>query len=140
MPSPERPASNGPSRRTVLGWMGGAAVGAALPAGILATPGVASAEPAAAAAAANAAAPRPYFPADITQIPRNGSLPDLFAFFGRSATGADRVVHASQWPARRAELVDLMQYYLYGYKQPTPVQGSVFRQIQIPETRNPRSR
>ena len=116
--------------------MGGAAVGAALPAGILATPGVASAEPAAAAAAvANAAAPRPYFPADITQIPRNGSLPDLFAFFGRTATGADRVVHASQWPARRAELVDLMQYYLYGYRQPTPEQGSVFRQIQIPETK-----
>jgi hypothetical protein len=136
VPSPERPASSGPSRRTVLGWVGGAAIGTALPGGILAAPGVASAQAAAPAApVANTAAPRPYFPVDVTQITRNDSLPDLFAFFGRSATGADRVVHASQWPARRAELNDLMQYYLYGFKQPTPEQGSVFRQVLIPETK-----
>jgi hypothetical protein len=114
--------------------MGGAAIGAALPTGILAVPGPASAAPAV-SPVANAAAPRAYFPADVTQIPRNGSLPDLFAFFGRPATGPDRVVHASQWPARRSELNDLMQYYLYGYKQQTPEQGSVFRQVQVPQTK-----
>lgn len=48
--------------------------------------------------------------------------------------GGGRVTDASQWPARAAELSDLIQYYLYGYKQPTPQGGSVFRQIQIPAT------
>jgi hypothetical protein len=40
----------------------------------------------------------------------------------------------SQWPARAAELSDLLQYYLYGYKQPTPAEGSVFGQVTIPAT------
>jgi hypothetical protein len=85
-------------------------------------------------APANPGAPRPYFPADVTRIPATDSLPDLFAFFGR---GADpnhdgRVDTAAEWPARASELSDLMQYYLYGYKHPTPESGSVFGQETVP--------
>lgn len=80
---------------------------------------------------AGAVAPRPYFPADVTRIAAQGSLPDLFAFF---EPGRGRVTRASEWPERAAELSDLMQYYLYGYKHPTPAEGSVFRQVQVPAT------
>ncbi|WP_157435906.1 hypothetical protein [Actinospica robiniae] len=64
-------------------------------------------------------------------MPSTGSLPDLFAFF---EPGRGRVTRASEWPARAAELSDLMQYYLYGYKHPTPAAGSIFRQVQVPAT------
>lgn len=82
----------------------------------------------------NPAAPRPYFPADVSQIPATGSLPDLFTFFGATAdpNRDGRVGKVSEWPARSAELSDLMQYYLYGYKQRTPVEGSSFRQEAVP--------
>jgi hypothetical protein len=101
-----------PSRRTFLGGVGAAALLAAHrgPAG-------------------STVAPRPYFPSDVTKIPPTLSLPDLFTFFG-----GGRVTRPSQWPARRAELSDLLQYYLYGYKHPTPQGGSVFGQVQIPAT------
>jgi hypothetical protein len=58
-------------------------------------------------------APRPYFPSDVS---------------------GGRVTRPSQGPARRAELSDLLQYYLYGYKHPTPEAGSVFGQVTIPAT------
>lgn len=84
--------------------------------------------------APNPGAPRPYFPADVTQIPATGSLPDLFTFFSATAdpNGDGRVGDASEWSARAAELSDLMQYYLYGYKHPTPEDGSTFRQEVVP--------
>ena len=131
MPSPERPASGGLSRRSVLGWM---LASAALPAGIVAAnPRAASAQ---APAAAGAIAPRPYFPADVTKIPPSASLPDLFRFFGPAASPNHhgRVTRASEWPARAAELSDLMQFYLYGFKHPTPENGSAFRQVPVPAT------
>src|SRR5215475_732792 len=70
----------------------------------------------------NPAAPRPYFPADVTSIPATSSLPDLFTFFSPRAdpNHSGTVDNAAEWGARRAELSDLMQYYLYGYKLPTP--------------------
>ncbi|MBO0868452.1 MAG: hypothetical protein J2P15_07790, partial [Micromonosporaceae bacterium] len=82
----------------------------------------------------NPGAPRAYFPADVTSIPATGSLPDLFTFFSRSADPNHNgtVDNAAEWGARRAELSDLMQYYLYGYKHPTPESGSVFGQQQVP--------
>jgi hypothetical protein len=58
------------------------------------------------------------------------SLPDLFTFFA----GGERVTRPSHWPARAAEQSDLLQYYLYGYKQPTRAEGSVFGQVPIPAT------
>jgi hypothetical protein len=117
-----------PSRRLFLGGAGAVALGAALEA--------TAASPALASPAGNAAAPRPYFPADVTQIPATTSLPDLFTFFGPAAGAphGGRVTQAWQWPARRAELTDLMQYYLFGFKHPTPENGSVFRQVQVPAT------
>jgi hypothetical protein len=95
--------------------------------------GLASAQPASVTAAV---APRAYFPSDVTQIPPTASLPDLFTFFSpiASPNHSGRVTRASEWPARAAEMSDLMQYYLYGYKHPTPESGSVFRQVQIPAT------
>jgi len=85
-------------------------------------------------AAAGTIAPRSYFPSDVTQIPPSGSLPDLFTFFGPSASSNPwgRVTRPSDWPARASELSDLMQYYLYGFKHPTPAEGSVFRQVPVP--------
>lgn len=84
----------------------------------------------------NPDAPRSYFPADVTKIPATSSLPDLFTFFGRSAdpNHNGRVDNPGEWSARRAELADLMQYYLYGYKHPTPAEGSVFAEVQVPES------
>jgi hypothetical protein len=111
----------------------------AVPTGIAAAavPGPAGAEaPSPLAAAGTAIAPRAYFPADVTQIPATASLPDLFRFFSPlgSPNGRDRVTRASEWPARAAELSDLMQYYLYGHKHHTPEEGSVFRQVPVPAT------
>src|SRR5512144_241950 len=82
----------------------------------------------------NPGAPRAYFPADVTRIPATSSLPDLFTFFsaGADPNGNGRVDNASEWGARTAELSDLMQYYLYGYKHPTPENGSSFRQEMVP--------
>lgn len=141
MSVPRPPERRNPSRRIFLG--GAAALGVtaleAARAGSAraAQPGPASAPPASAPAlAGNTAAPRPYFPSDVRQIPPTASLPDLFTFFGPVASPdpSGRVTTASQWPARAAELPDLMQYYLYGYKHTTPESGSVFREVQVPAT------
>ncbi len=136
MSGPRPPARRNPSRRTFLGGVGAAALGmtALEPAtagkALAAESGRASAR----LAAGNTIAPRPYFPSDVTRIPREASLPDLFTFFSPIASPdrGGRVTDASQWPARAAELSDLMQYYLYGFKHPTPEDGSVFRQVPIP--------
>jgi hypothetical protein len=110
----------------------------ALPTGIVAaTPGVASAQAASPPPpTGNTIAPRAYFPADVTKIPPTASLPDLFRFLSplASPNRHDRVTRASEWPARAAELSDLMQFYLYGYKHHTPEKGSAFRQVPVPAT------
>src|SRR5262245_6964199 len=112
------------------------ATGAAPQGGITDSPGADSsgAVTVAPGTAPNSGAPRAYFPADVTSIPATGSLPDLFTFFSPSAdpNHSGTVDNAAEWGARRAELSDLMQYYLYGYKHPTPAGGSVFGQQQIP--------
>jgi hypothetical protein len=136
MSGPRPPARRNPSRRTFLGGLGAAALGVtALDA---TTSGTARAAQLGLASARTAAtpAPRPYFPSDVTRIPPTTSLPDLFAFFSPAASPdpSGRVTRASQWPDRAAELSDLMQYYLFGYKHPTPENGSVFRQVPIPAT------
>ena len=63
-------------------------------------------------------APRPYFPLprDLGTLPGSPALPDLFQFLDISAdpAGLGRVVRPEQWAARREELKDLLQYYLYG--------------------------
>jgi hypothetical protein len=106
----------------------------ALPAGVVAaTPGAASAQ---APPMGSTISPRSYFPADVTKIPPTASMPDLFRFFSPlgSPNGRDRVTRASEWPARASELSDLMQFYLFGFKHPTPENGSVFRQVPVPAT------
>lgn len=141
MSDPRPPARSNPSRRMFLGGVGAAALSitalettTAGPA-LAARTGLASARPASPPVlAGHTIAPRPYFPADVTKIPPTASLPDLFTFFSPMASPdhSGRVTRASQWPARAAELSDLMQYYLYGFKHPTPENGSVFQQVQIP--------
>jgi hypothetical protein len=132
-----------PSRRTFLEGAGAAALGMtvaqaatagaarAAPPGLASGPASGSASP-----AGSAVAPRAYFPSDVTRIPATASLPDLFTFFGRAASPRPdgKVRSAADWPARAAELSDLMQYYLFGYKHPTPADGSVFRPVPIPAT------
>lgn len=70
------------------------------------------------AMAENTEAPRAYFPypEELENLPDNFSLPDLFEFFDVSADpdGTGRVENPDQWEARREELKDLLQYYLYG--------------------------
>jgi hypothetical protein len=128
-----------PSRRTFLEGVGAAALG--MTAAQAATAGAARAAPpslasGSASAAGSAVAPRAYFPSDVTRIPATASLPDLFTFFGPAASPdrSGRVRRAADWPARAAELSDLMQYYLFGYQHPTPAAGSVFRPVPIPAT------
>lgn len=146
MPDPRPQPRHELSRRSFLGGVGAVALGitaleaaTADPATAAESTGLADGQAATASAAASATsastiAPRPYFPSDVTQIPATTSLPDLFTFFGPNADpdGLGTVTQASQWPARAAELSDLMQYYLYGYKHPTPEDGSVFRRIPVP--------
>jgi hypothetical protein len=141
MSIPHPPARRSPSRRTFLGGVGAAALGIPALDAITARParaaqqGLRSAQQAALPSlAGDAIAPRPYFPADVTQIPPTAGLPDLFTFFSPVASpdGSGRVTGPSQWPARAAELSDLMQYYLFGFKHPTPENGSVFRQVPVP--------
>ncbi len=133
MSDPRPPARGKPSRRMFLGGAGAVAGIAAFQV-TAAGRAIASERTSPLSVGGNSAAPRPYFPSDVTKIPPTTSLPDLFTFFSPVA-GPDRgrrVTRASEWPARRAELSDLMQYYLYGYKQPTPEKGSVFRQVPVP--------
>jgi len=66
--------------------------------------------------------PRAYFPRNIKMLDTQTIFPDLFRFMGMSAdpNGDGLVETAEEWDARRAELRDIMMYYLFGYKQPTP--------------------
>jgi len=130
MSGPGEPVWRNPSRRTFLGGVGASALGLTA----LDATRAGTALAAQRGLAGNAVAPRPYFPSDVTKIPATRSLPDLFTFFGGGRFGAERVSRPSQWPARAAELSDLLQYYLYGYKHPTPAEGSVFGQVTIPAT------
>jgi hypothetical protein len=109
---------------------------AALPGITAATRGVSGALAASPALTGSPIVPRAYFPADVTKIPPTSSLPDLFRFFSplASPNRHDRVTQASEWPARAAELSDLMQFYLYGYKHQTPEEGSILRQVPVPAT------
>lgn len=70
------------------------------------------------AAAENNEAPRTYFPypSELEQLADNFSLPDPFQFFNASAdpNGSGTVDSPEEWPARAAELKDMLQYYLYG--------------------------
>jgi hypothetical protein len=140
MSGPRPPARRYPSRRMFLGGVGAAALGIPALEAITARParaaqqGLRRTQQAFLPSLGEAVAPRPYFPSDVTQIPPTVGLPDLFTFFSPVASpdGSDRVTNAAQWPDRAAELSDLMQYYLFGYKHPTPENGSVFRQVPIP--------
>ena len=52
---------------------------------------------------------------DPMDLPVVTTLPDIYAFFdGRAVTGPE------DWAARRAEILDLAQFYEYGYKPPMP--------------------
>jgi hypothetical protein len=122
-----------PSRRTFLEGAGAAVLGMTVAQAATAGPARAS-QPG--IVGGTAVAPRSYFPADVTQIRATASLPDLFTFFSPAVSPhrSGKVISASDWPARAAELSDLMQYYLFGYKHPTPAGGSVFRPVTIPAT------
>jgi len=64
----------------------------------------------------------PDYPSNIAELPKIEELPDLFTFFdGR------KVSTPEQWQERRNELLQLMQFYLYGYKHPTPEANSHLR-------------
>jgi hypothetical protein len=82
------------------------------------------------AAAENASAPegRGYFPlpSELGVFADDVSLPNLFKFLDPSADpdGSGFVDSPEEWPARAAELSDLLQYYVYGYKQQTPREWS----------------
>ncbi len=52
---------------------------------------------------------------DPMDLPVTTTLPNLYAFFdGRPVSGPE------DWSARRAEILDLAQFYEYGYKPPMP--------------------
>jgi hypothetical protein len=59
----------------------------------------------------------------VSELPAIDALPDLFAFFASDR----RVETVSDWAERRAELSELLQYYLYGYKHDTPEAASRLR-------------
>ena len=64
--------------------------------------------------------PRSYFPQNITNLPKTAGLPDLFQFLDSAAGTNGRVATSADWQNRRGELKDLIQYYYYGRKYPTP--------------------
>jgi|GEM_PF-283488 len=64
--------------------------------------------------------PRNYFPQNITNLPKSAGLPDLFQFLDPTAGTNGRVETKADWQERRDELKDLIQYYYYGRKYPTP--------------------
>lgn len=52
---------------------------------------------------------------DPMDLPAETTLPNIYEFFdGRTVTGPE------DWAARRAEILDLAQFYEYGYKPPMP--------------------
>ncbi|NWL89336.1 hypothetical protein DMN77_17405 [Paenibacillus sp. 79R4] len=64
--------------------------------------------------------PRDYFQQNITNLPKTSGLNDLFEFLDPSAGTNGRVESETDWSERREELRDLIQYYYYGRKYPTP--------------------
>ena len=52
---------------------------------------------------------------DPMELPVQTTLPDIYRFFD-----GHRMQSAAEWPARRAEILDLAQFYEYGYKPPLP--------------------
>ncbi|MCM3634240.1 S-layer homology domain-containing protein [Paenibacillus camelliae] len=64
--------------------------------------------------------PRASFPQNITSLPHSPGLNDLFQFIDSEAGSNGRVTTEADWLERRDELRDLIQYYYYGRKYPTP--------------------
>ncbi|MFB9275525.1 endo-1,4-beta-xylanase [Cohnella cellulosilytica] len=64
--------------------------------------------------------PRDYFPRNIYDLPKSTGLNDLFKFLNPDAGTDGRVENEADWSERRGELRDLIQYYYYGRKYPTP--------------------
>ncbi len=64
--------------------------------------------------------PRGYFSQNITNLPKSTGLNDLFKFLDSTAGTNGRVETVTDWKERRDELKDLIQYYYYGRKYPTP--------------------
>ncbi|MCR8660179.1 S-layer homology domain-containing protein [Paenibacillus endoradicis] len=64
--------------------------------------------------------PRDIFPQNITDLPKSPGLNDLFQFLDPDAGTNGRVETNDDWLERREELKDLIQYYYYGIKYPTP--------------------
>ncbi|MCR4729212.1 MAG: hypothetical protein K5796_11290 [Lachnospiraceae bacterium] len=53
---------------------------------------------------------------DPSDLPRQNTLPNIYSFFG-----SDRVVkNAEDWEERRAEILNLAQFYEYGFKPGAP--------------------
>ncbi|WP_274651095.1 hypothetical protein [Paenibacillus humicola] len=63
---------------------------------------------------------REYFPTDIGKLPSSEGLPNLFQFLDPAKGTNGYVTTKEQWPERRSELADLLQYYYYGYQEKTP--------------------
>jgi hypothetical protein len=80
--------------------------------------------------------PRSYFPSDVTRIPPTATLRDPFKFFNPGLGTGGRVVTRADWEERRQEIMDLAQYYYFGYKQPLPQAASRLgkRDVNVPET------
>lgn len=64
--------------------------------------------------------PRSYFPQNITDLPNSPGLNDLFKFLNPDGGTDGRVESEADWLDRKEELRDLIQYYYYGRKYPTP--------------------
>jgi hypothetical protein len=59
------------------------------------------------------------YPGSPYSLPEQNTLPDPYKFkFGANAGSS--VTDKTSWEARRAEILDLAQYYEYGYKPPAP--------------------
>ena len=87
------------------------------------------------ALAENTEAPRAYFPypIELENLPDITYLPDLFEFFDASVdpNGNGRVDTPEEWPARAAELRDMLSYYVYGSRMdPLKSDTTVTRIIQ----------
>lgn len=53
---------------------------------------------------------------DPSDLPVAHTLPDIWRFFDRTKGTRGRVTNAAQWAERRRELLELAQFYQYGYK------------------------
>ncbi len=57
---------------------------------------------------------------DPAELPDQFTLPNTYRFFGSDGTGNRIVINQSDWEERRAEILDLAQFYEYGYKPGAP--------------------